>query len=1552
MSATGPNPFRFTRRPLAMPLFALLALLLIGLQLALRMFAQDVADVGTNASQQNSRLSPRTRAQRFLRSRVVRRVTALDQANSQGTSSHRATAAEQLALARAQTVAMQTVAMQTAPRTSLLSVPWTPVGPAQILSSRFGLLTGRVTALALDPADATGNTLYLGSTGGGVWKSVNAAAPVGQVSFAPLTDNLPVFSLNAGSSATASLSIGSLAIANGVLLAGTGDPNDATDSYFGSGILRSVDGGATWTLAQGSQDGAAGNHTFFGLSVAGLAFSSATPSLVVAALSDATGGDLENAPDQNNSVRGLYYSADAGVTWHMASIFDGSQPVQTPQLSGGNAGGNPVTAVVWNALRKRFYAAVRYHGYYESADGQTWTRLAHQPGAGLTLAACPTNANGPASTACPLFRGALAVQAMTGDLYALTVDGANFDQGLYLDACGLSGAACANSTVLFGTQLASTPLEAGAGAAAGAKAILQADYNLALAAVPAAAPADTNLYVGTIDLYRCTLTAGAGCTLRNTTNAGNGCTNPAGVAPAQHALAALPGTATLFAGNDGGVFRSTDGVNESGAACSTDDRNHFENLNAGLGSLAEVVNFAQDPADPAKLLAGLGALGSAGTGSASGSASGGQRNAWLQVAEGEGGNVAIDAANPQLWYVSGGAGVNIARCTLGAACTAAMFTTVIGPAQTANDASLIDVPWLLDPAVTSDLLLGTCRAWRGPAAGGALWTSANQISRPFGAPASTGCPAGAADVRSLAAGGPVSGSSNAQNAGSEVLYAGMAGVLDGGAGVGGHVFRTSAAQLASSATMWIDLAKSSVSNDLGSNGIFNPAGFDISSLAVDPRDATGATVYATVMGFLGNGLTSPSVYRSTDAGAHWQKISSNLPNAPANSIVVDPNDANTVYVALDTGVFVSTQIATCAVTDCWSVYGSALPNAPVTHLEAAAAMPTGDGRTGELRASTYGRGIWQIPLLTAIAAAAPGLAVSPVSITFPAQAIGSVSQSVTVIVTNTGSAPLNVTKIVTSSDFFEKDACVGVPIAPQATCSFQALFAPTAVGQRTGVLTVYGNAPGGQATVSLIGTGTPAPAIVLTPTSLVFASTTVGAVTAVQNITVSNTGGTVVNLQPPTVTGDFIIKANTCAASLAPNTGCTVSIAFAPTASGNRTGAFTQVDDAGTQVASLSGTGLAPATDSLSPLSLAFSTQQLNTVSAGQAVTLVNAGDTPLTLISAQITSGDFTVVNNCGTSLAGHSACTFAVAFAPHGLGARTGVLMVSDQFRSQAIQLSGTAVAPAGVSLAPTTGLIFAATPVGASTLAQTVTLTNNGGLPLTIQSVQVSGDFSILTGTNTCGAGLAPSAVCTVQVVFTPSAAGPRSGALSVTSNASQAPAPVQLSGVGVDFTLVANGPTSATIKSGETATYALLVSSQAGVPGTAGFTCAGVPAHALCTVNPPNPALSATTPVTVTVATGLSTARLDVPGESRTFWWALLVPTAFFFRRGKRRALCVLLVGLVLIGAGGCGAARVIPGTGGGTSGTTAPPTPSGTYNLVVSANNGGLVRSVGLTLVVQ
>lgn len=1432
-----------------------------------------------------------------------------------------------------------------------LTTAWQPLGPSSVVTQLYGNVTGRVTAVALDPNDSTGNTVYLGTTGGGVWKSTNAAGPLASVTFAPLTDTLPVFSLSAGSSTLPSLSVGAVAVQpapNPVILAGTGDSNDATDSFYGEGILRSTDDGQTWTIAAGASEGTSMKQLFAGLSTAGIAWSTTSTNLVVAAMSVSPQAAIVAAQGLA-AIPGLYYSTDAGVTWKMATLYDGGQVVQTPEPNGSGQIGNAATSVVWDAQRGLFIAAVRSHGYYSSPDGGTWTRLASQPGTGLSTGNCPIGQEGRGSGTCPIFRGVLAVQPATGDLYALTVDVNNNDQGLWQDLCNASGGSCANPAVTWGARIDGGALEVGSGDTS----IAQGGYSLSLAAAPSSS-GGTLLFAGTVDLYRCAIASGStNCTLRNTTNALNGCKAPAGVAAAQHAIAASLTSKNMqlvLLGNDGGLWRSTDGVNETGSACAATDAQHFENLNSAIGaggSLAEVVSVAQDPADPDTLLAGLGANGSAATTSAATLA------AWPQLSAGEGGLATIDPETPSNWFLTIGAGVNLKSCISGVNCTAANLLppATIGASQVNNDVSLLDAPFLLDPQRSTNVLVGTCRVWRGEADTGSTWSTANQLSPAFDGTAGA-CTQSSAMVRSLAAGGAVAESTNAQSAGSTVLYAGMAGQLDGGGAVAGHLFVTRSAQTASSATAWSDVTANPVTNN---SHPFNEGAFDISSIAVDPHDPTGATVYVTIMGF-----GAVNLYRSTDFGGHWTVIASNLPFAPANAVVVDPNDANTVYVALDTGVFVTQAVTTCASTNCWSPLGTGLPNAPVTTLEAAPQMPTGDGRLGMLRAGTYGRGIWQIPLVNAVETQTPAITLSSNTLNFGTQAVATQSSSQTITVTSSGSAPISFGTPVVTGDFVEQDTCAGQTVAIGGTCTFTVSFAPGQTGMRTGQLKIYANIAGGQTTVSLSGTGTTPAAIVLTPTALSFPATVVNQTTAVQSINIANTGGTPAALDAPSITGDFSIVASTCGASLQAQAACSLSISFTPTARGTRTGVLTITDSAGTQTAQLSGTGNASATDTLTPSSLSFAQQAIGTTSAAQQITLTNSGDVALTLITAAVSAGDFTATNSCGASLNPHSTCAISVAFVPTAIGTRTATLTISDQFRSQTVTLSGTGVAPPGVSLTPRS-LSFPATGVGLSAAAQTLTLTNNGGLTLHLANTSLSAGFTIAS--STCGAILAPEESCNLIVVFSPVSAGPVSGALTLTDDAPSGSQTTNLSGTGIDFSLAPDGATTATVASGATATYPLLLASLQGLSGSVAFACSGAPANSICTVNPAIANLGGTSTVSVTLQTGQATTigALTHPGSPSSphnlpaVLAAMILPVAWVARRRRLpRLLIAVLMLVALTCASGCGSARLIPDSGNGTGGTgsSSAVTPSGTYHLTVSASAAGLTHSVDLTLTVR
>ena len=320
-----------------------------------------------------------------------------------------------------------------------------------------------------------------------------------------------------------------------------------------------------------------------------------------------------------DSFPGLYYSNDAGQTWQMATIQDGTTIVQTPQPLGTAGIGNAATSVVWDPVRANVLCGRPLARLLFFAQRHAWTRLTTQPGTALTTANCPVGANGVGSANCPIYRGSLAVQAATGDLYALTVDANNLDQGLWQDLCSASSGSCAKPAPTFANRIDNCALEIGSGSTA----IAQGSYNLALSAVPAAANS-TNLYVGTVDLYRCAIAAGSSsCTLRNTTNALDGCNAPAQVAAAQHAIATVAqtsGVPILFLGNDSGLWRSLDGVCGDGRASvrrATPRTSTISMLRSALADRSsETVGFAQNPGSANILIAGLGANGSAATSTA------------------------------------------------------------------------------------------------------------------------------------------------------------------------------------------------------------------------------------------------------------------------------------------------------------------------------------------------------------------------------------------------------------------------------------------------------------------------------------------------------------------------------------------------------------------------------------------------------------------------------------------------------------------------------------------------------------------------------------------------------------------------------------------------------------------------------------------------------------------------------------------------------------------------------------------------------------------------
>jgi hypothetical protein len=1276
---------------------------------------------------------------------------------------------------------------------------WQPLGPTAVSTPNVGLVTGRVSALALDPADATGNRLYVGTTGGGVWVAQNAGTSnPSSVVLTPLTDSVGALS----GAKDASISIGALTVQpvqpgrTGVILAGTGDPNDALDSYYGAGILRSSDGGNTWSLISTTRDAEQGlsgqDFSFVGEGFAGFAWSTDNPQLVVAAVSQAYEGKLVNAEFRGVSYEGLYYSDNAdllgvGVSWHLATITDGAgADVQGPLDPFAGPNGNAATSVVWNPVRHLFIAAVRYHGYYQSVNGTTWTRMLAQPGSGLTTHYCPTNPTSIGSIDCPIFRGTLAVNPLTGDTFAWTVNINNQDQGLWQDQCAVSGGACANQGITFAQRWNTSALETNT--TAGVATIENGDYNLVLAAVPSGQ--DTLLMAGANDLWKCSLAMG--CVWRNTTNATT-CMS-AQVGEFQHALAWNPDNPLeIYVGNDSGLWRSEDAIGETGQVCAATDATHFQNLNGSLGSLAEVVSMSQAGISSYTMMTGLGVNGTAGVKKTTAAT-----EDWPQILGGEGGPVAIDPRISSNWYVNNQVGVSIHLCAQSADCTQAAFgvSPVVSDEDVGGDGYTMTTPapFMVDPVDPTQLLVGTCRVWRGPA-DGIGWRGSNAISPILDSPASTASCNGDSLIRSMAA-IPLAG-------GGELVYVGMFGSANGSTKLPGHVLSATIDPAASGLPVWQDLTLNPVTND---NLGMNAYGLDISSIIVDPHDLTGKTVYVTVEAMPNPTQPARVVYRSSDGGAHWAYITANLPAAPASSLAVDPQDASTVYIATDKGVYFTTRIATCmnASSECWSAFGTGLPGAPVVQLSAsplAAPAPV-------LVAATYGRGIWQTPLWTAKTGLTTAIASPANPVTFPTPAPGS-SNTLTVTLKNTGTLALTSTSppSMSVSDFrVTTDNCTNTTVAQGGSCTFQVTFTPTETGTRTGQMTIFANVYGGQLPiVELTGTSVTCTGLCLSATVINFNlgipdnGTELGNASTLP-LTVDNGTATAVTYGTPT--GPFSIASTSCPGSVPTHTSCGMKLTFTPIQAGAATGTLSFNDQAGTQTVYLSGTGLAPPTDTLSASVLSFpdtiegqsSTANCTTQLAADAnctITLTNSGDIPLTGITVSV-SAPFSVSGSCtvSTLLAASSSCAINVQFSPSQLGlqSRTLTVTATNALGIPTVALSGTGIAAPAISVLPPS-LTFAAQQVGVASSPMTITVSNSGGAPMANVGFRFTGaaSGSFTTGATSCptsdGATLANGTNCTVQVIFKPAATGGSAAVLTISSSTlGVMPVNVSLNGIG--------------------------------------------------------------------------------------------------------------------------------------------------------------------------
>ncbi len=708
---------------------------------------------------------------------------------------------------------------------------WTQIGPQPIVAGSNNL-SGRVTAIAPDLKNP--NIVFLGAAEGGVWKTADGGA-----TWSPLTDNQP-------SLATSTVAIDPNTCGGAscmTIYAGTGEEDFSIDSYSGAGILKSIDGGNSWSLAC-STPGATcpfiGNA--FGTRVGAIAVQPGNGSVVLAAMTNFT-----------FSGGGIFRSTDSGATWTQV----------IPGIAGTQVVFDPATST--NA-----YAAMGYpfastnNGIFKSTDGGV--TFGTPLGGGLPTA----NVGRVALAFDPQTTGSNAV------VYAAIADastGSTTLLGVFKTSNG-----GANWTKLTGVPDFCKS---------------QCWYDI----VFAVDPANSNT------LFAAGSATANGTLIRSTDGGGTWASVAGGPTPLHvdhHAMSFFSGT--MYAGNDGGIWKSTNYTAATAAGSVV-----WTPLNSTLAITQFYPGHAVNPSNENDAFGGTQDNGME---QFSGSLS------WTVNTCGDGGSAAYDRNTPTNVYVNC-TSLNppyIRKSVLGGAAG-----TFIGAVNGINPADLSRTPFIpqigIDRNNPATLYTGTYRVYQSTD-GASTWTpispdlSANGLS-------------------AIVTGG-------LSNSNSDVVYIGTG---------DGQIWRTTNAT-AGVGAVWTNLTKAPLPPR------------SITSISVNGSDPNN--VFVAYSGFSGFADQNGHVFESTDGGNTWTDVSchvascgtpgvNDLANIPVN-LVAFADKINTIIVGTDIGVFDSSDGGAT-----WSPLGTGLPRVVVLGADAGR-------RSGIVHAATHGRSVWALQL--------------------------------------------------------------------------------------------------------------------------------------------------------------------------------------------------------------------------------------------------------------------------------------------------------------------------------------------------------------------------------------------------------------------------------------------------------------------------------------------------------------------------------------------------------------------------------------------------------------
>jgi len=366
---------------------------------------------------------------------------------------------------------------------------------------------------------------------------------------------------------------------------------------------------------------------------------------------------------------------------------------------------------------------------------------------------------------------------------------------------------------------------------------------------------------------------------------------------------------------------------------------------------------------------------------------------------------------------------------------------------------------------------------------------------------------------------------------------------------------------------------------------------------------------------------------------------------------------------------------------------------------------------------------------------------------------------------------------------------------------------------------------------------------------------------------------------------------------------------------------------------------------SLAPLTQDFGSETLGYSTAPVPLTWTNNSSFTSQVTSATAT-GDFSVVSNNCSSVAGGASCQINVVFSPTTLGARSGTLSVVSSGNGLTAALTGTGVPGFSISA---TSLTFGNLDVGA-TATQTLTLTNLAPQALPTPAYVANGEYAVNTAA--CGASVPALSSCTIAVTFRPTTTGPQSGTATVNSTSLlYSGLGVGLNGNGVDFAITLN-PTSGTAVAGDPAASTATITPIAGFASQLKISC-GVGSGATganCGLG--TTSITPTTTVTATVSIS-TTSQYTVVGYSgvggRDYLWLIAVGSGGMLWMRRKTASTLLRRGLLAVLLAAIGLSMT--GCSGQLPTQNAAYTGPGNYTVTVSATDGFLVHSATYSLTV-